>query len=237
MESLKCQICPAFYTLTIAMMLSHLIRVHGSDPYFSVKCDVPGCQHTFRKPRSYQSHLRRQHGDFDLHAPIRVLDGINEGAQRRDLEEEDEEIPVDTLEDAVINEGNLYDKIEDRFEEKKKTDALFLLQTKEVNRLTQKATDNIMDNVTSLVKDTVEILNMGVQNRLDSAGLRFDAVPGLEELFEDDHQISNPFRHVNTEHKQAAYFKENFNLVVGVDMIICSYIGYTLINYSYRNGS
>ena len=60
MENLKCQICPAFYTLTIAVMLSHLIRVHGSDPNFSVKCDVHGCQRTFRKPRSYQSHLRYQ---------------------------------------------------------------------------------------------------------------------------------------------------------------------------------
>ena len=71
-----------------------------------------------------------------------------------------------------------------------------------------------MDGVTSLVKNTVEILKMGVQNRLDSAGLRFDAVPGLDELFKDDHPISSPFCHVNTEHKQAAYFKENFNLVV-----------------------
>ena len=114
---------------------------------------------------------------------------------------------MDIMEDEIVNEESLYDKIVDRLDEKKKTDALFLLQTK--------VTDNIMDGVTSLVKNTVEILKMGVQNRLDSAGLRFDAVPGLDELFKDDHPISSPLCHVNTEHKQAAYFKENFNLVVG----------------------
>ena len=119
----------------------------------------------------------------------------------------EEEITMDILEDEIVNEESLDDKIVDRLDQKKKTDALFLLQTK--------VTDNIMDGVTSLVKNTVEILKMGVQNRLDSAGLRFDAVPGLDELFKDDHPISSPLCHVNTEHKQAAYFKENFNLVVG----------------------
>ena len=92
---------------------------------------------------------------------------------------------MDVSEDGLENEElRLYDKIEDRLDEKKKMDALFLLQ---------KVTDNIMDDVTTLVKNTVEILKMGVQNRLDSAGLRFDAVPGLSELFKDDHPISNPF--------------------------------------------
>jgi len=203
--------CPSFYTLTIAVMLSHLISVHGSEANFSVTCEVPGCQRTFKKPRSYQSHLRRLHSDFNLHSSIRDWNEIHGGKKMR----EEEEIAMDIMEDELVNEESLYDKIVDRLDEKKKTDALFLLRTKEVNRLTQKATDNIMDGVTTLVKNTVEILKMGVQNRLDSAGLRFDAVPGLDELFKDDHPISSPFCHVNTEHKQAAYFKENFNLVVG----------------------
>ena len=207
MENLKCQMCSSFYTLTIAMMLSHLISVHGSEANFSVTCEVPGCQRTFRKPRSYQSHLRRLHSDFNLHSSVRVWNEKVRG--------EEEEITMDIMEDEPVNEESLYDKIVDRLDEKKKTDALFLLQTKEVNRLTQKVTDNIMDGVTSLVKNTVEILKMGVQNRLDNAGLRFDAVPGLDELFKDDHPISSPFCHVNTEHKQASFFKENFNLVVG----------------------
>lgn len=150
-------------------MLSHLIRVHGFDPILFVKCDVPGCQHTFRKPRSYQSHLRRQHRDFNLHSNVRTWGEIDEERH------EEERIPLaDFAVDEPVDAEELYDKIEDRLGEKKKMDALFLLQTKEVNKLTQKATENIMDNVTSIVKNTVQILRMGVQNRLDSAGLRFD---------------------------------------------------------------
>ena len=111
--------------------------------------------------------------------------------------QEDEEV----VDDGLVNEEGLYDNLEDRLNEKKRMDALFLLQTEEANRLTQKATDNIMQGATALVKNTVELLRMGAQNRLDSAGLRFEAVPGLTELFNDEHVISNPFRHVNTEYK------------------------------------
>ena len=100
MENLKCQMCPSFYTLAIAVMLSHLISVHGSEPNFSVTCEVPGCQRTFRKPRSYQSHLRRLH------------------------------ITMDIMEDEIVNEESPYNKIVDRLKGKKKTDALFLLQTR-----------------------------------------------------------------------------------------------------------
>ena len=214
MENLKCQLCPAFYTLTLAMMLSHLIGVHSNDLHFSVKCDVPGCQRTFRKPRSYQSHLRRDHTELNLHSPIQVC-RVNGEQSRR----EEEEIAMEVAATEPDIGESLYDELERRLGDKKRNDALFLLQTKEANRFTQKATDNVMDNVTTLVRNTVEILRMGVQNRLDSAGLRFDAVPGLAELFEEDHCISNPFAHVNTENKQAAYFKENFSLVVSINVV------------------
>ena len=67
---------------------------------------------------------------------------------------------------------------------------------------------------TALVRNTVELVKRGVQNRLDSAGIDFDAVPELEDWFAEGHKISNPFSHVATKHKQAAFYAENFGLVV-----------------------
>ena len=52
-------------------------------------------------------------------------------AKKKMREEEEEEIAMDIMEDELVNEGSLYDKIVDRLDEKKKTaDAMFLLQTK-----------------------------------------------------------------------------------------------------------
>lgn len=66
--------------------------------------------------------------------------------------QEDEENPMEVVDDGLVNEEGLYDNLEDGLNEKKRMDALFLLQTKEANRLTQKATDNIMQGAKALVK-------------------------------------------------------------------------------------
>ena len=113
--------------------------------------------------RSYQSHLRRDHAEFNLHSPIQVY-GVNGEQSRR----EEEEISMEVTGHEPDIDESLYDELEVRLDEKKRNDALFLLQTKEANRFTQKATNSVMDNVTTLVRNTVEILRMGVQNRLDS---------------------------------------------------------------------
>lgn len=220
MQNLKCQICAAFYTRTIATMQSHLIRVHGSDLHFNVQCDVPGCQRTFGNARSYQTHLRRHHQEFDIHADVRVWDGMRD----EQLIEDEEEIRMELDEPIVDGERRYFDNLEGGLAEKKKLDALFLLQTKECNRLTQKATEDIAENVTNIVQNTVELVKLGVQNKLDSAGLNVDAVPGLSELFEDDNPLSNPFAHVNTQDKQSSYYKENFGLVVSISTCMSIYI-------------
>jgi hypothetical protein len=79
-----------------------------------------------------------------------------------------------------------------------------------------KGSEDIAENVTSLIQDTVELVKIGVQDKLDSVGLNFDDVPGLSGLFETENPLSNPFTHVNTQNKQSNYYKENLGLVVSV---------------------
>ena len=55
------------------------------------KCDVPGCQRMFRNPRSYQSHLRRDHADFQRSTFTEHVCGVN-GEQ---LTQEEEEIAME----------------------------------------------------------------------------------------------------------------------------------------------
>ena len=215
--NLKCQICSTFYSLTIALMLSHLCKVHVHDPDFFVRCDVPGCQRTFRNVNTYKSHLRRTHREVDLHDEqvLAVDDAMDIAEHVEDSERTDVEMIDLTTENVhQSDEENLYDRLEDRNEANKRLNALYLLSTKESNLLTQKALDGIVDGTTALVRNTVELVKRGVQNRLDSAGIDFDAVPGLEDLFAEGHEISNPFSHVATKHKQAAFYAENFGLVV-----------------------
>ena len=68
----------------------------------------------------------------------------------------------------------------------KTLNAFYLLRSKEAQSLTQKALDDVVEGSTSLVRNTVELIKLGVQNRLDSAGIDFKAVPGLSELCAED---------------------------------------------------
>lgn len=186
-------------------MISHLVLVHKNDQQVHLTCEVPGCQATFQRVFSYKSHLRRIHSDIDL---TQNLDFEEHNVSQECQEYEDEPMEVDT------DNSGLYDQVQDREEAYKKQNALYLLKTKETQLLTQKALDEIVDGSTALVRNTVELIRAGVQNRLDSAGIRFDAVPGLSEIFEENHVVSNPFQHISTKTQQTNFYKDNFELVV-----------------------
>ena len=70
--------------------------------------------------------------------------------------------------DLDMSDGDrgLYDRLEDRLEANKKLNASYLLSTKEAHSLTQKALDGIIGGSTNLVRNTVELIQIGVQNRL-----------------------------------------------------------------------
>lgn len=191
-------------------MISHLVSVHRNDPHIHITCEVPGCQVTFTRVHSYKSHLRRSHKNVDLKAESGEEKDQQEGDEEEMMEIDDEASPLD----MPTDDTGLYDKLEDRAEANKRLNALYLLKTKETQLLTQKAVDEIVEGSTALVRNTVELIRDQVSNRLDSAGIRFDAVPGLEELFKEDHSNSNPFGHISTKSKQSSFYKENFGLVV-----------------------
>ena len=116
--NLQCQICCTFYSLTIALMLSHLLKVHQSDPHIYVKCNIPGCQRTFGNGNTYKSHLRRALKEVDLHQPVL---GHVDGAYYVEVEDV-MDIEIDDLTtgenssdiDMSDDEEGLYDRLKDR---------------------------------------------------------------------------------------------------------------------------
>ena len=103
---------------------------------------------------------------------------------------------------------------EDSIEVLRNQNAKFILKTMETNLLTQTCMNNIVEDSTELVRGTVKAIKSGLQGCLENAGIDFAAVPGLNELFEEENPLSNPFEHVSTKYQQNAYFQEHFGLVV-----------------------
>jgi hypothetical protein len=84
-----------------------------------------------------------------------------------------------------------------------------------MHKLTQRTVDTVVKNTTSIVQKSINLLRENLWNRLDTAGVDFRAVPGLQEFFcELDSIITNPFLGVETKSQQDSVFKDLFGLVV-----------------------
>lgn len=195
-----------FIALNIALVVNHYGRYHRHDPDFYVTCKVDGCIASYRKFEGYKSHLRRHHKEIDFcveqaeNAPNNTTE-----VDREHLNFEETLMGIDEEERC----GPPVDEID-----LQKQNALFLLKTKEIHQLTQKATDSVVSDATCIVKNAVEQLKLRVENCLDSAEIRFNDIPGLEDVFKADSPECNPFNGLQTKTEQKRYFRENFGLVV-----------------------
>lgn len=86
--------------------------------------------------------------------------------------------------------------------------------------LSQKAVDGIAEGTTAVVRNAIDCVRDGMKSCLDSAGIAFEAILGLAEVFDADNTISNPFSHVATKHKQ----RGNFGLVVSIVNLVTPFL-------------
>lgn len=73
-----------------------------------------------------------------------------------------------------------------------RANAFYLLRTREANLLTQKCVDDIVLGTSELIRSTLETVGNSVRECLNNAGIQYNTVPGLQELFAADNPVSNP---------------------------------------------
>ena len=81
--------------------------------------------------------------------------------------------------------------------------------------MTQSAEDEVSSDVTELCTNVVTHLGDELHKVLNSAGIHSSDIPGFDDIIGDDTQYTNPFRNLQTQHLQIAYFRKHFNFVVG----------------------
>ena len=94
---------------------------------------------------------------------------------------------------------------------KQRSTALFLLGLKEKHKLTQAAVQSVVDGVTSLLQQRLDILHMQVRSKLTEAGVL--SMPELDALFSEDGVNGHPFFGLETQHQQQKYYRDHFNFI------------------------
>ncbi len=213
--------CTGFVAITFSILLNHFSRVHANKPNFHVVCVFGGCRKTSKTFEGYRSHLRRNYNDilenatnitnFDQRRKRAHADVDNDptnGGKDGDLEQNR---PFnDDLNPPLEEDPNL----QEHEYERRRESASYILRMKEINRLTQKTVNDIVVTTSTLVRNTIEQLRTTTYNCLRAVGLDFTTIPNLEQVFNEDSPLANPFENLMTQIEQTAAFKELFGLVV-----------------------
>ena len=115
----------------------------------------------------------------------------------------------------------------------KKQRAEWILKIKEINKLTQSCTENILHDVTHLCSSIIADLTAEGKGKL----VAYNMPSGLDKVLQSD-SYSNPFKNLETGYKQKQYLRECFNFVVRTinpSVIVCTHKYINKCIYTARN--
>ena len=175
-----CSYCGEFIGKQFSRYLRHIRFVHSNEPNFAISCTY--CEISFKRFASFRSHLLRKHKEqCDDHEDNTLPDEDNTLISDEDNHGSDDdddmyaENPDETCDDTSVE--NITRFI-----------ALFVLQTKEVNMVSQQTINSILDNTKTLVGHCLEALSKDVKSCLAQNGLNWTQIDGLKEVF--DNQVN-----------------------------------------------
>ena len=199
----SCTHCNHFSATSLATVLRHIGAVHAHDPNFYMQCGIGGCSRTYRNYYSFRKHLRLKH-----HFVSQEIG--SEAPTTCDFQAFQDELDSNGCSPDMQEYG------------RERSTALFLLKAKEVYHLSQCALNNIVEDISTMMCETLREVEYEVHSKLGPSGAARSEIDGLRSIFSDD-KFSQPFRHLKTEHFQRKAYKDIFGLVVSILVhIVCN---------------
>ena len=199
----KCPYCPDEYIIATEVLLqTHIRIVHSSDPGFSIRCSVEGCERTFSNFRTYQNHLL---------SPLPDL--ADEEHDEESNIEETETSECGTCTAKPSSRGSYAPSLP-KSEDMKMYCAKWLLKTSETRTLTRAVSVGIVEDVLSLIEFVTNGIKSEIANLLTSNQIDNNVILKVKELFTNPTLV--PFVGLSTFYQQMQYYKDNFNLIVSL---------------------
>ena len=202
LNNMVCPMCPELQTsllhLKLPEYLKHLKLFHLHQPHFSVTCGIGGCMRTFTNLRTFQNHISGFHSYVDCLEG--TGDGNAESAQYSDdsCNDVSDCMDVDECDDTTI------------MPPLKMSAALFILNLKEKQKLTQVALQKVIEGVTSLFQSHLLTLRDQVCEKIAASGISRNIIL---DLFEQE-EHTRPFLGLETKHQQLCFFRNHLNFIV-----------------------
>ena len=208
MDCYRCSICLEFVPESIQSLVKHIGRIHRNEPNFHVVYGISSCPKTFKKFLSFKNHLICKHNIIAKNGKDVVKNQDENGLN----------VAIDNVAEHKQDE-NVFDLNNEEIN-LSRANALCILKFKEKGRVPQTVVDSFVENATQVAQTSIDLFKAGVTNCLQKAGIDVETVLGLQDLFDENNPISNPFNGIDKETLQYKYYKEKFNLVVSIKYIL-----------------
>ena len=202
-----CPICD-FTTSTLAQWFSHLRAAHSSDPSFHVTCGIDGCQRTYVKFSSLNTHVYRHHRErmcevsqglstFDSGAPSTQSDSNALGPFLANcFDSSGDSTELSTLSDI------------------KKSSAHFLLELREGRGLSQVAIDSVVVGCERILDASLADLKRDMLSRVGAADRAECDCLNASDIEDAFRQHLHPFEGLRNKYQQEKFYVEEFHMIV-----------------------
>jgi hypothetical protein len=183
---------------SIKRFLNHLRNSHSHEADFKVMCMANVCSQTFTVFSSFTSHLSRKH------AKIEIFRNLMGRGQNEDIDDQF----ADTEEDGGDEHNGGHEEYSLR------SLALYAIKTQELNRISDKALNDILDNTNSIFEQNLQSFQLGVKRSLQDAKIDINIIEGLPALFEAPSAMSKHETLMNSTNDRSKYFIKELGMMV-----------------------
>ena len=192
-----CPMCEDFAAPTFQLLQVHLFRVHSGN--FNISC----CNTSFKTASAYRKHVQRNHKSLDS-----ISSNCNQAGSEYDGADASTSSESCDHEDSTDCNGS------HSLNDHKVNIAMWILKLKESHKLTQVCVDRVLQDVSELCTITIVELGEAVKSALESVGVRFSDVPGLQDLFATSSPFNKPFNGLLTHHHQLKFYSTHLKFIV-----------------------
>ena len=191
--------CAHLLFASLQRYLNHVRNNHSHEPNFFIVCPAERCFRSYGVVSSLTSHISRKHKTFGEDTGIN-LDDDSFGMEV--------DIAQEPRSDILAQDCDIPHNIS------VKTLVLNAVKAQELNRVSDIATDNILQNTFELLEQNDNYVKQGIKRCLKDSGINLENVSGLPDLFDSSPHIAEAAQQLKSSIEWNRYLVNEFKMVV-----------------------
>ena len=195
MARYSCTICYKFAAPNFRCVLRHIGSVHSFEPNFYITCGIDECPRTYSSYRSFRKHMLKSHMNTLEEESTETHSNMSISNSGQSLEYVDQPVQQCSI------KPKLYENV------------LFLLKAKEERRISQRALDGLVDDITEFFRTQTYVLGAELKECLEKMNYSIDVITTIEEVIKKKASCSL-FDGLHTAYLQRKYYADNFSFML-----------------------